>query len=839
MRLGTCIALELVCAAGAAAGVWFGVGWSVDAAGEYIGSHEASAASRTSPASIAPPVIPLPGAQLRVAAPAPAPTVFEAPDDILLAPVAATPVTGVKLNHGGTSLSLRLEFASGARAAFKPQQTHPQSDPKREIAAYRIDRLLGIGHVPPAKPGKFRIDDLVAATEPAVRAYTAGRFDDEAITHGGIVLGELSWWIPEIRDVTIGPYRVDEPDGMALWQAYLRAGAVIPPEQKSLVEQLATCVVFDVLIDNADRWSGNNTKGSIDRSWLYFMDNTLAFSIFTLGHETNLTPLHRISVFSRGLVERMRHLTFESVTAALGQRRRSARAAAQPDRDPRGARASRSPDQLHRWACRRARREPGPRTPMTTCPVCGKPVDPIRAPAVGVRDGKVVSYCSKEHAAEAESKPVAVPKLDSKAEQERTERIGRRTPIAGVPIVKKARTPATGVAQVLAASDSGPVIEIVHEPASGVVTSAADARSGKASSSSRAQTEGSIQIADTGHLDDYVDQPEPGRHRGLWSGLAIVVILGGGAFVAYQLGYFGELVHRDAHPVAPGKAVESPPVPVAVPVDAAPQVSPADAVDRAREVLRAALHSDSPRVQRVAASALARTGDPEALAQLAGALAKETSDIAKLDILYALGRGGDKRGSDGLVAALAAPRRDVRAEAGRRLALLGDKRAIDTLAQYLDVSQLRLGAAEQLAYLAEPRAVKALDQVRTDPKSSPDDQARAAIALGLAGRTDVAPALRALLGDARFNAFAAASLASLHDLAARPVLVKQLEVPSLRVAAARSLRRLEPELDATPLLPPLLAALGSGKDTEQVQAAEAMLLLGGPRPGPIMNDALT
>ena len=46
---------------------------------------------------------------------------------------------------------------------------------------------------------------------------------------------------------------------------------------------------------------------------------------------------------------------------------------------------------------------------MTNCPVCGKAVDPIRAPAVGVRDGKVVSYCSREHALEAESRPVIMP----------------------------------------------------------------------------------------------------------------------------------------------------------------------------------------------------------------------------------------------------------------------------------------------------------------------------------------------------------------------------------------------------------------------------------------------
>ena len=41
-------------------------------------------------------------------------------------------------------------------------------------------------------------------------------------------------------------------------------------------------------------------------------------------------------------------------------------------------------------------------------------------------------------------------------------------------------------------------------------------------------------------------------------------------------------------------------------------------------------------------------------------------------------------------------------------------------------------------------------------------------------------------------------------------------------------RRLDPQLDPGPLLPPLLATLTSAKDTEQVEAAHAILLLAGP-----------
>jgi hypothetical protein len=316
VRLGTCIALELAVTASAVAGVSLAAYRTIGAAGDYLSAHEAAAATPVK-SSTAPALEALQEGALRVAAPPIARTVYGEPDELLLAPLGATPVSGVKVNHGGTSLSLRVDFASGARAAFKPQQIHPQSDPKREIAAYRVDRLLGIGHVPPAKPIALRVDDLVAAVEPVYRTYTADRIAKEAIAHDGIVRGELSWWIPDIRDVRIGSYRVDEEAGIDLWTSYLQPGANIPADVKPLVEQLATCVLFDILIDNADRWTGNNTKGSLDDKTLYFMDNTLSFSVFTVGHETNLTPLRKINVFPRRLVARMRALTAEQLTAAI------------------------------------------------------------------------------------------------------------------------------------------------------------------------------------------------------------------------------------------------------------------------------------------------------------------------------------------------------------------------------------------------------------------------------------------------------------------------------------------------------------------------------------------
>src|SRR5262245_53960463 len=104
VRLGTCIALELAVAGGAITGVWFIASRASDVAGSYLHGREAEAATATYAPSLT--VAPLERSRLAIA-PRGHSNVFGAPDGELLAPIGATPVTKVKLNHGGTSLSLR------------------------------------------------------------------------------------------------------------------------------------------------------------------------------------------------------------------------------------------------------------------------------------------------------------------------------------------------------------------------------------------------------------------------------------------------------------------------------------------------------------------------------------------------------------------------------------------------------------------------------------------------------------------------------------------------------------------------------------------------------------
>jgi len=316
VRLGTAIAFELVVAGGAIGGVAFGVSRARELATEYLAEREAAAATMpdggpiASPHESAAPTLP------ETIPPRRDDSVYGARDADLLAPIRGA-LARVKTNRGGTSLSFRLDFASGARASFKPLQIHPQSDPRREIAAYRIDRMLGIGHVPPAKSIAFPVADVIAVADADLRQLVISRLEDEAIIQDGMLRGEASWWIPEIKVARLGPHELDSPEGMALWRSYLQPNATYPAELRDYLAQIATVVVFDVLIDNADRWSGSNARVSPDRKILYFMDNTLSFSAYTKGHNTNLGPMRAIGVFPRALVEKIRTLDYDSLARTL------------------------------------------------------------------------------------------------------------------------------------------------------------------------------------------------------------------------------------------------------------------------------------------------------------------------------------------------------------------------------------------------------------------------------------------------------------------------------------------------------------------------------------------
>jgi hypothetical protein len=234
-------------------------------------------------------------------------------DELLLERVRTQPIKRFKLNHGGSSISFRIDFADGSRAAWKPQQTNSQTVPRKEVAAYRLNRLLGLNAVPPAAPRAVTRDELFSHLHPdsldalpRIQAETI--FDAE-----GKTLGTASYWIPVIKDSGF-----DTPEGQRLTQAWLTLGEPIPPDKLSMARQVSDLIVFDFLTSNPDRYSGGNMKMSPDGTELFYMDNTMSFFLDPQGPQRNREVLFRTQRFSRSLFEALDRITVPTLRRVLG-----------------------------------------------------------------------------------------------------------------------------------------------------------------------------------------------------------------------------------------------------------------------------------------------------------------------------------------------------------------------------------------------------------------------------------------------------------------------------------------------------------------------------------------
>jgi len=233
-------------------------------------------------------------------------------DDILIARMRTQPVKALKLNRGGSSLSFRVDFADGSRAAWKPAQTNTQTIPRKEVAAYRLNRLLGLNVVPPATPRALTKEELFGLLHPD-SLPALGRIRAETIVGpNGMISGAASYWIPVIKDS-----KFDTPAGHQQVAAWLTQGEPMPFSERPMLAQLSTMALFDFLTANPDRHSGGNMKTSEDGSLLYFMDNTMSFFLEPEGTEKNRAILLHVQRFSRRLVEALPRLTFSTLQALM------------------------------------------------------------------------------------------------------------------------------------------------------------------------------------------------------------------------------------------------------------------------------------------------------------------------------------------------------------------------------------------------------------------------------------------------------------------------------------------------------------------------------------------
>ncbi len=233
-------------------------------------------------------------------------------DELLLERMKSAEIVKAKLNKGGSSISFHLYFSDGSAAAFKPEQINPQTVPRKEIAAYRINRMMGLSAVPPATSRTLHRDDLVGKLLPEA-AFLATRIDAETtFDEEGFTRGELSYWIPVIADS-----HLDTPENVLAWTKWMTPGEEIPADRVGLMAQLSSLLVLDMLTNNSDRFSGGNLLTSSDGKILFYMDNTFGFQVEPEGHIRCRQYLFRCEKFSRKLVESLRHMDLPSLRRAL------------------------------------------------------------------------------------------------------------------------------------------------------------------------------------------------------------------------------------------------------------------------------------------------------------------------------------------------------------------------------------------------------------------------------------------------------------------------------------------------------------------------------------------
>ena len=235
-------------------------------------------------------------------------------DELLLERVRTQPIVRFKLNHGGSSLSFRVEFADGSRAAWKPNQTNMQTVPRKEIAAYRLNRLLGLNAVPPAAPRVVTRDELLARLHPDSLVALPRIKAETLFGSDGRTIGTASYWVPVIKDSGF-----DTPEGRQQGAIWLTQGQPVPPEKVHMAAQLSDLAVFDFLTANPDRYSGGNMKMSPDGKQLFYMDNTMAFYVDPNGFPRNREVLQRTQRFSRKLYASLEKINAPTLEKALSE----------------------------------------------------------------------------------------------------------------------------------------------------------------------------------------------------------------------------------------------------------------------------------------------------------------------------------------------------------------------------------------------------------------------------------------------------------------------------------------------------------------------------------------
>ncbi|HVJ17559.1 MAG TPA: hypothetical protein VM686_19180 [Polyangiaceae bacterium] len=213
-------------------------------------------------------------------------------DDRVRATLASAAIIKVEKGSGGRSLAFRLTFSGDVQGYFKPEQTFA-ANWSSELAAYYLDRQLGLDRVPPAIGRSITWSRLAASAAGDPRL-------EEVVVREGSVRGSVVWWIPQelipldLPEDWPGWLRIDPRIAVSPFQRppeyfrekKLRGGElrVLKPPAPTFADrpaELSDLILFDYLIGNIDRWGGENTnvRHISGSERLVYIDNANGFEV--------------------------------------------------------------------------------------------------------------------------------------------------------------------------------------------------------------------------------------------------------------------------------------------------------------------------------------------------------------------------------------------------------------------------------------------------------------------------------------------------------------------------------------------------------------------------------
>jgi hypothetical protein len=257
----------------------------------------------------------------------------DTPDEPLLAALAHENIKSVERGRGGRSLGFKIVLADGHKAYFKAEQTFSAANWFGEVAAYHLDRMLGLGRVPCVVSREFDWDQLVDAAGNDPRKA-------EVIVHDGKVRGAFVAWVTgslsplkqavgwerwiRVRywpSTAVSPFQRPEVwkrqldlsrkqgDGWRTKEDRFRRRNLRPePDTETRPGELSDLIVFDYLTRNLDRWGGDNANVLVrgKQGPLVFLDNGAGFEPGDPRPSLMEARLHALQRFRRRTIEAVR-----------------------------------------------------------------------------------------------------------------------------------------------------------------------------------------------------------------------------------------------------------------------------------------------------------------------------------------------------------------------------------------------------------------------------------------------------------------------------------------------------------------------------------------------------